>query len=99
MEPLKNLTGIDTEVADYMFSFKESEEFIKRIADFLTFTLPLYRRENKSYFTAGVGCTGGVHRSVFVVEELKKKLGSVNDEYGISYFHRDIQRQQTKDNK
>ncbi len=94
IEPLKNLTGIDTEIADYMLSFKESKEFIKRIADFLTFTLPLYRRENKSYFTAGVGCTGGVHRSVFVVEELKKKLGSVNDEYGISYLHRDIQRQQ-----
>ena len=94
VEPLKNLTGIDTEIADYMLSFKESKEFIKRIADFLTFTLPLYRRENKSYFTAGVGCTGGVHRSVFVVEELKKKLGSINDEYGISYFHRDIQKQQ-----
>ncbi len=93
VEPLKNLTGIDSEVADYMFSFEESKEFIKRIADFLAFTLPLYRRENKSYFTAGIGCTGGVHRSVFVVEELKKRLGSINDEYGISYLHRDIQKQ------
>ena len=93
IESLKNFTGIDTEVVDYMFSFKDSKEFISRIADFLVFALPLYRRENKSYFTAGVGCTGGVHRSVFVVEELKKRLGSINDEYGISYSHRDIQKQ------
>ena len=93
IEPLKNFTGVDTEVVDYMLSFKESKEFTSRIADFLVFTLPLYKRENKSYFTAGVGCTGGVHRSVFVVEELKKRLGNINDEYGISYFHRDIQKQ------
>ena len=93
IEPLKNFTGVDTEVVDYMLSFKESKEFISRIADFLVFSLPLYKRENKSYFTAGVGCTGGVHRSVFVVEELKKRLGNINDEYGISYFHRDIQKQ------
>ena len=93
VESLKNFTGVDTEVVDYMLSFKESKEFTSRIADFLVFTLPLYKRENKSYFTAGVGCTGGVHRSVFVVEELKKRLGNINDEYGISYSHRDIQKQ------
>ena len=93
VEHLKNFTGVDTEVVDYMLSFKESKEFISRIADFLVFALPLYKRENKSYFTAGVGCTGGVHRSVFVVEELKKRLGNINDEYGISYSHRDIQKQ------
>ena len=93
VESLKNFTGVDTEVVDYMLSFKESKEFISRIADFLVFSLPLYKRENKSYFTAGVGCTGGVHRSVFVVEELKKRLGNINDEYGISYSHRDIQKQ------
>ncbi|MHB1545607.1 MAG: RNase adapter RapZ [bacterium] len=92
VESLKNFTGVDTEVAGYMLSFKESKEFINRIADFLVFAVPLYKRENKSYFTVGVGCTGGVHRSVFVVEELKKRLASINGEYGISYFHRDIQK-------
>ena len=92
IESLRNFTGADTEVANYMLSFEESKEFINRIADFLAFSVPLYKRENKSYFTAGVGCTGGVHRSVFVVEELKKKLAGINGEYGISYFHRDIQK-------
>ncbi|MHB1660844.1 MAG: RNase adapter RapZ [bacterium] len=87
---LKNLNGTDKEVGKYILSFSESKKFIEHIADFLTFTLPLYRKENKSYFTVGVGCTGGVHRSVFIVEELKRRFKRLNEEYGISYFHRDI---------
>ncbi len=89
---LKNLTGFDSEIAEYMLSFKETDEFISRISDFLTFTLPLYKKENKSYFTAAIGCTGGVHRSVFVVEELKKRLVGVNEDYGITFYHRDVQK-------
>ena len=75
-----------------MLSFKETDEFITRISDFLTFTLPLYKKENKSYFTAAIGCTGGVHRSVFIVEELKKRLAAFNEEYGITFYHRDVQK-------
>ncbi|MHB8231784.1 MAG: RNase adapter RapZ [bacterium] len=93
---LKNLTGADKEVGEYILSFSESKKFTKHIADFLTFTLPLYRKENKSYFTVGVGCTGGVHRSVFIVEELKRRLKRLNEEYGISYFHRDIKNLSSK---
>ena len=89
---LKNLTGFDSEIAEYMLSFKETDEFISRISDFLTFTLPLYKKENKSYFTAAIGCTGGVHRSVFVVEELKKRLAGVSEDYGITFYHRDVQK-------
>ncbi len=90
---LKELTGFDREIIEYMSSFDESKKFITYMSDFLTFALPLYRKENKSYFTVGIGCTGGVHRSVFVVEELKNRLGSINEEYRISYFHRDVQKQ------
>ena len=89
---LKDLTGINGEVREYMLSFNESNNFIEHIASFLKFSLPLYRKESKSYFTVGIGCTGGVHRSVFIAEELKNKLGNVNDEYGISYYHRDIKK-------
>ncbi len=89
---LKDLTGFNREVREYMLSFNESNNFIEHIVSFLKFSLPLYRKESKSYFTVGIGCTGGVHRSVFIAEELKNKLGNVNDEYGISYYHRDIKK-------
>ena len=89
---LKDLTGFNREVREYMLSFNESNNFIEHIVSFLKFSLPLYRKESKSYFTVGIGCTGGVHRSVFIAEELKNKLGSVNDEYGISYYHRDVKK-------
>ena len=92
IQQLKNLTGFDSEIAEYMLSFKESDEFITRISDFLTFTLPLYKKENKSYFTAAIGCTGGVHRSVFIVEELKKRLAGASEDYGITFYHRDVQK-------
>ncbi len=89
---LKDLTGFNREVREYMLSFSESNKFMEYVTDFLTFSLPLYRKENKSYFTVGIGCTGGVHRSVFIAEELKSRLGGINDEYGISYYHRDVNR-------
>ncbi len=89
---LKDLTGFNREVREYMLSFNESNNFVEHIVSFLKFSLPLYRKESKSYFTVGIGCTGGVHRSVFIAEELKNKLGNVNDEYGISYYHRDIKK-------
>ncbi|MFW0883923.1 RNase adapter RapZ [Candidatus Acidulodesulfobacterium sp. H_13] len=90
--PLKDFTGMSRKIAKYMLSFSETDKFIEYIRNFLIFTLPLYKEENKSYFTVGVGCTGGVHRSVFVVEELKKRLGNVSEEYDISYFHRDMKK-------
>ncbi len=88
---LKALTGFNDEVKKYMLSFSESNELIMHILNFLKFSLPFYKKENKSYFTVGIGCTGGVHRSVFIVEELRNRLcGDINNKYDISYFHRDI---------
>jgi UPF0042 nucleotide-binding protein len=87
---LKDLTGLNENVASYLRQFEETNIFLKYIYDFLVFYLPLYKKENKSYFTAAVGCTGGVHRSVFIVNELKSMLSEENEAYNISYFHRDI---------
>ncbi|MHB1645979.1 MAG: RNase adapter RapZ [Candidatus Acididesulfobacter diazotrophicus] len=87
---LKDFTGLNANVACYLRQFEETNIFLKYIYDFLVFYLPLYKKENKSYFTAAVGCTGGVHRSVFMVNELKSMLSEENETYNISYFHRDI---------
>ncbi len=87
---LKDFTGLYENVASYLRQFEETNIFLKYIYDFLVFYLPLYKKENKSYFTAAVGCTGGVHRSVFMVNELKSMLSEENEAYNISYFHRDI---------
>jgi RNase adapter protein RapZ len=71
---LKALSGRDKKVAAYLRSFPETKEFIKRIADFIKYLLPNYVREGKSYLTIAIGCTGGHHRSVFLIEELAKIL-------------------------
>lgn len=87
---LKDFTGLNENVASYLRQFEETNIFLKYIYNFLVFYLPLYKKENKSYFTVAVGCTGGVHRSVFMVNELKNMLSEENEAYNISYFHRDI---------
>jgi RNase adapter protein RapZ len=71
---IKAMSGRDRDVVKYLRSFPETAEFVKRIGDLLLYLLPNYLREGKSYLTVAVGCTGGKHRSVFVVEELAKFL-------------------------
>jgi UPF0042 nucleotide-binding protein len=75
---LRMLSGRNREVMRYMRSFAETNEFIKRVRDFLNFLIPLYVKEGKAYLTVGVGCTGGRHRSVYVVEELARLLKTRN---------------------
>ncbi|MGA2260581.1 MAG: RNase adapter RapZ [Acidobacteriota bacterium] len=84
---LRMLSGRHREVAKYLRSFPETKEFIKRVWDFLKFLVPFYIKEGKAYLTVGIGCTGGRHRSVYVVEELAKllKIRSVT----IKVRHRD----------
>ncbi|MBZ5496858.1 MAG: RNase adapter RapZ [Acidobacteriia bacterium] len=84
---LRMLSGRHREVAKYMRSHPETDEFIRRVLDFLKFLIPLYVKEGKAYLTVGIGCTGGRHRSVYVVEELARllKIRSVT----IKVRHRD----------
>jgi len=88
--PLRDLTGKDRKVMRYMRSFPETQEFVKRIREFLKYLIPYFVREGKSYLTIGVGCTGGRHRSVFVIEELRKLLKSRRAV--IEVRHRDVGR-------
>jgi RNase adapter protein RapZ len=71
---LKALSGKDRKVSAYLRSFPETKEFIKRIGNLLRYLLPHYAREGKSNLTVAIGCTGGRHRSVFLVEALAKAL-------------------------
>jgi UPF0042 nucleotide-binding protein len=77
VETLRDLTGRDKKVVRYMRSQPSTLRFITRLTTFLKFALPQYVREGKSYLTVAVGCTGGQHRSVMVVESLEAALASV----------------------
>lgn len=84
----KPLTGKNPAVARYIRSFPQTAEFIGRITDLLTYLLPHYIREGKSYLTIGFGCTGGHHRSVMIAETLRKNLAAAG--YQTKITHRDL---------
>ncbi len=90
VEELKDLTGLDAKVREYLWCRPETGEFIDRVTDLLRFLLPQFLAEGKSYTAIAVGCTGGRHRSVAVVEELASRLR--DEGYRLSVFHRDIDR-------
>ena len=80
--------GLETEVEEYVLKNEETRAFLDRLYSLLEFTLPLYEREGKSSLTLALGCTGGRHRSVVLVEELYKRLGG--GKFRIHAKHRDI---------
>jgi UPF0042 nucleotide-binding protein len=71
---LKRLSGHDRRVIKYLQAQPEVVETLRRFTDLLTYLLPLYRSEGKSYVTVGIGCTGGRHRSVMIANALAKTL-------------------------
>lgn len=86
----KELSGRHPSVARYIRSFPQTGEFINRISELLIYLLPHYIREGKSYLTISFGCTGGHHRSVFIANEINKRLKKAG--YRVKESHRDIQR-------
>ena len=85
---LKEKTGNDEEVVTYMLKHPETGEILEKFHDMLEYLLPKYSREGKKYLTISVGCTGGRHRSVMVVNELKKRLEQAGQK--VNLFHRDL---------
>lgn len=85
---LRGRSGLETEVSDYVLKDEETRAFLDRLYSLLEFALPLYEREGKSSLTLALGCTGGRHRSVVLVEELQKRLGE--GQFPIHVKHRDI---------
>jgi UPF0042 nucleotide-binding protein len=84
------LTGKDPRVAKYVRGFPQTEEFLAKTTDLLTFLLPHYIKEGKSYLTVAFGCTGGQHRSVMIAEEMQKRLSEAG--YRVTAAHRDMPR-------
>lgn len=76
---LKEKTGNDKDVQDYVMKNKESKEFYAKINDMLRFLIPNYIKEGKKHVTIGIGCSGGKHRSVTFVNNLKKDLKNINN--------------------
>ncbi len=71
---LRSKNGTDPQVASYVLSDGDAKMFLERLAGFITDFRPLYDREGKSHLTVGIGCTGGRHRSVAIVEEIRRRL-------------------------
>ncbi len=86
----RKLTGRHSKVAKYVRDFPQTAEFLDKTMDMLEFLLPHYIKEGKSYLTVAFGCTGGQHRSVFIAEEIKKRLMAAG--YRVNTAHRDMPR-------
>jgi RNase adapter protein RapZ len=91
VEGLRPLDGRDPRVREFILAKEESRELLRRLQDFLGFVLPAYQREGKAYLTVAIGCTGGRHRSVALVEELKRFLDGLN--LASTVIHRDLERE------
>lgn len=90
IEELKRKTGLDDAVRDYVFSFSQTNDFMKRLKDMLSFLLPLYSEEGKSVLVVAIGCTGGHHRSVAITHALAEFIQQAG--YPVTEIHRDITR-------
>jgi UPF0042 nucleotide-binding protein len=89
---LRDKTGEDEEVRNFVLDNPRAKKFLKKFTDLLDYLIPLYKREGKAYLTLGVGCTGGRHRSVAVSRYLFEYISRHAAKAGI--LHRDITRQQ-----
>ena len=89
---LRPLTGHDAPVREAVLGSEDCRRFLEKACDLLSFLIPRYDAEGKTYFTLGVGCTGGRHRSVAIVEELARRLDE--QDIGVDLFvrHRDVER-------
>ncbi len=86
---LTHFTGRDPEVARFVLDNKDGRELVDKVEGLLRFSLPQFQHEGKLYVTIAVGCTGGRHRSVAIVEELRRRLAG---EWDILVRHRDVDR-------
>lgn len=92
---LKPLTGAHPQVASYVFSFPETQQFVAKITEFLHFVMPLYLREGKNHVVVAFGCTGGRHRSAAIAEAACRQLK--DDGFKVSLEHRDISKDDGQD--
>jgi UPF0042 nucleotide-binding protein len=90
---LRDLTGRDGPVRDYVLSQQGAGEFVDRYLALLDLVAAGYRREGKHYLTVSIGCTGGKHRSVALSEEIARRLAAETPGTTVSVVHRDLGRE------
>lgn len=93
IDELRNHTGCESCVRDYVMSFEQSQELFRKLTELIDYLIPLYINEGKSQLVIAFGCTGGKHRSITFAELMAKHLSE--NEYRVQKYHRDI----TKDKK
>ncbi len=91
IDELKNHTGNDREIRDFLNGFPESGIFLDKLEDMLGFLIPNYITEGKNQLVVAIGCTGGKHRSVMLANSIYERLKK-NDDLGIRIEHRDIEK-------
>lgn len=87
VKTLRNQTGKNQEVFDYVMKWQETGELLDRMIDLLRYLLPKYKKEGKSQLHIAIGCTGGKHRSVVISEQIADNLQT---DWTVSVRHRDI---------
>jgi UPF0042 nucleotide-binding protein len=90
VDELREKTGLSDEVKEFIHSRAEYRQYFDMLLNFLTYLIPLYEKEGKSYLTVSIGCTGGKHRSVSIVDAVAESLAQKG--YNISTTHRDVDR-------
>jgi UPF0042 nucleotide-binding protein len=88
VEGLREMSGLDPEIGRFLDRWDEPARFLEQFMGLLEYLLPLYQKEGKAYLTVGLGCTGGRHRSVALVERLGSGLKKAG--YRFEIRHRDI---------
>ena len=88
---LREKTGLDADVRNFVFAHTQSEGFFKRLCDMMDFLLPHYMEEGKRYLIVCIGCTGGKHRSVAISHALAEHLSASG--YPVDCIHRDIEKE------
>ena len=92
VESLRELTGLDVSVRDYVLGNSEGQLLLSRILEYLNFCMPRFEHEGKSHLTIAVGCTGGRHRSVAVASAIAQELHHPPHR-PVDLIHRDIRRE------
>lgn len=93
IDHMRPKTGMEEEVYQYVLKWNDTQKFLAKTTDLLTFMLPLYKREGKSQLVIAIGCTGGQHRSVALSEYIGEFY---ENDYHVSITHRDIQKRKGK---
>lgn len=91
IDELRNKTGMDKEVSDYVLGFEESKQFLDKLEDMVDFLIPNYIKEGKYRLVIAIGCTGGKHRSVTLANALYERMKNKGG-YGLTIAHKDIER-------